>query len=110
MKNWSRLQIGLLLVVLVLGGVVAVLAFMALDPDREECVEGSQVVDAPLDRSPEEALAEFVGANAGDYPLEGWEVESSEGAVTVFTNADDDGSYRVEVETGVVRAFERCES
>lgn len=108
MQKWSRLQVGLLVVAVVLFAGVGVLAFMALEPDRVDCVEGARDVDAPIDRPADEALAEFVAANQGDYPLDGWEVASTDGDVTVFTN-DDGGEHRVEVEAGVVRTFERCD-
>lgn len=109
MQKWSSVQVGLLVVAVVVFAGVAVLGFMALEPDQQDCVEGTRAVEGRVDRTPEEALAEFVGANREDYPLDGWEVSSTSGEVTVFTNADDDGEYRVEVESGVVRAFERCD-
>lgn len=87
---------------------VGVLAFMALDPDRTECVSG-EIGGAPaVDVDPEVALSEFVTRNSDLYPLEGWTVESNDGDVTVFTN-DDGGDYTLTVTSGVVTAFERCE-
>jgi hypothetical protein len=90
-------------------GLVAVLAFMALDPNQQDCVSG-EIGGAPeVDVEPEEALTEFVTRNAELYPLEGWTVESNEGDVTVFTN-DDGGDFTLTVTAGTVTAFERCTS
>lgn len=109
MQSWTRTQIVLALVAVGLFLLIGVLGFMALDPNRTECVNG-EIGGAPeVDRPPEEALSEFVTRNADLYPLEGWTVESTDGDVTVFTN-DDGGEFTLTVTAGTVTAFERCES
>jgi hypothetical protein len=104
---WTSTQVALAAVAGLVLAAVAVLGVMALEPDQDECVVGSAEVEDPVDRSPEDALAEFVAANQASFPTEGWVVESSDGAVTVFTN--DGGADRIEVESGLVRRFERCD-
>ena len=109
MQTWSRTQIVLVVVVVALFAVVAVLGFIALDPNRQQCVSG-EIGGAPVvDVEPEVALSEFVTRNSELYPLEGWTVESTDGDVTVFTN-DDGGDFTLTVTAGTVTAFERCES
>ena len=108
MQRWSPLLFGLLVVAVALFAGVAVLAFVALEPDQEECVVATYDGAPDTDLAPEDALAEFVAANQDRFPLEGWEVASVEGDVTVFTN-DTDGDDRIEVARGAVRAFTACE-
>jgi hypothetical protein len=109
MQKWSGVQIALAAVVVVLFAGVAVLAFIALDPDQQKCVSGEIGGTPVVDAAPEEALGAFVANNPDLYPSEGWEVESTEGDSTVFTN-DDGGDFTVTVTSGAVTAFERCES
>lgn len=87
--------------------VVAVLGFMALDPDQQDCTNGEIAGAAPVDVAPEVALSEFVTRNADLYPLEGWTVESTDGDVTVFTN-EHGGDFTITVTAGSVTAFQRC--
>lgn len=109
MQKWSRFQIGLAVVVVVLFVGVAVLAFIALDPDQQTCVSGEIGGTPEVDAAPEEALGAFVANNGELYPADGWVVESTDGDETVFTN-DDGGDFTVTVTAGAVTAFERCES
>lgn len=108
MRKWSPLQIGLLVVAVVVFAGVAVLAFIALEPDQEECVVATYDGAPDTDLAPEDALAEFVAANQDRFPLEGWEVASVEGDVTIFVN-DTAGDHRIEVARGAVRSFTSCE-
>ena len=108
MRSWSPLQVGLLVVAIVVFGVAAVLGVMALQREDRTCVVGRDDDAVAVDRSPEEALADFVANNDDLYPLEGWEVASTEEDRTVFTN-DDDGEFEVVVESGAVTEFRRCD-
>lgn len=106
-RSWTPAQKGLLAAALVVAVIAAVLAVMALDPARTECERGTNPEAVDVDRPAEEALAEFVGANADQFPLDGWEVATTEGDRTTFTN-DAGGGHEVVVERGAVRSFEAC--
>jgi hypothetical protein len=108
-QSWTKTQVALAVIAVGLFGLVAVLAFMALDPNQQDCVSG-EIGGAPeVEVEPEAALSEFVTRNAELYPLEGWTVQSNEGDITVFTN-DDGGDFTLTVTAGSVTAFERCET
>lgn len=107
-RSWTASQKGLLAAALVVALVVAVLAVMALDPYRTECEQGTNPEAVDVDRPAEEALAEFVAANPGQFPLDGWEVTSTEGDRTTFAN-EAGGGHEVVVERGAVRSFETCD-
>lgn len=109
MQKWSGIQVALAVVVVVLFAGVAVLAFIALDPDQQTCVGGELTGTPVIDVAPEEALGAFVANNPDLYPGDGWVVDSTDGEVTVFTN-DDGGDFTVTVTSGAVTAFERCEA
>ncbi|QGG94881.1 hypothetical protein [Actinomarinicola tropica] len=108
MGTWSRVQVGLLVVAVAVFAVVAVLAFMVLEPDQEECVVAHYDGAPDTDLAPEDALAEFVAANQDRFPGAGWEVASTDGDTTTFTN-EADGGHEVVVERGAVRSFESCD-
>lgn len=108
MQRWTPLQIGLLVVALVVAGTVAVLAVMALEPDQVTCVRGADEEASDTDLPPEEVLAAFVAANDEQFPLDAWEVASTDGERTTFTN-DAGGGHVVDVERGAVRSFETCD-
>lgn len=105
--KWSRTQVVLAVVAVGLFALVAVLAFMALEPDQLRCTGGEIDGADPVDVPAEEALATFVSRHPELWPLDGWTVVSAEGSTTVFTN-DDGGEFTVTVTDGTVHAFERC--